>query len=214
MKIRNFFVVMILAGLVIASAGILNAQSLGDFARKQKAKQASQPKAAKVFTNEDMPKATSLQPADSGAAGESASAAATGEASAESGEKTADESKPDDKKKTKEYWQEQFKNAKADVDKAQEGSTLADDELSLAQADAARQLDAGPRSEADKIVANKQTAADDKRAALDKAKQAMEDLKKQFEESGAPADWLTAEPGHQEVCARPARHTPPVQLPP
>jgi hypothetical protein len=200
MKIRNFFVVMVVAGFVIASAGILNAQSLGDFARKQKAKQASQPKAAKVFTNEDMPKTTSLQPSESAAAGESASEAAPtaeGNASAESGEKTADESKPDDKKKTKEYWQEQFKNAKADLDLAQEQSTLADDELGLAQSDAARTLNSNERDMADKNVAAKQATASDKRAALDKAKQAMEDLKKQFEESGAPADWLPDEAKNQ-----------------
>ena len=198
MKIRNFFVVIILAGFVCASAGILNAQSLGDFARKQKAKRASQPKAAKVFTNEDMPKTTSLQPAESAAAGESASATTPeGEASAVSGEKTAEESNPDDKKKTKEYWQEQFKNAKADLDLAQEQSTLADDELSLAQSDAARQLNSNERDVAEKNVATKQTAASEKRAALDKAKQAMEDLKKQFEESGAPADWLPDEAKNQ-----------------
>ena len=198
MKIRNFFVVIILAGFVCASAGILNAQSLGDFARKQKAKRASQPKAAKVFTNEDMPKTTSLQPAESAAAGESASATTPeGEASAVSGEKTAEESNPDDKKKTKEYWQEQFKNAKADLDLAQEQSTLADDELSLAQSDAARQLNSNERDVAEKNVATKQTAASEKRAALHKAKQAMEDLKKQFEESGAPADWLPDEAKNQ-----------------
>ncbi|MGE5326431.1 MAG: hypothetical protein ACM3NO_05285 [Deltaproteobacteria bacterium] len=197
MKIRNFLICLVVAGFVCAVAGSLKAQSLGDIARQQRAKQASQPKAAKVFTNDDMPKSTSLRPADSGAAGESASETAAkpaeGEANAESGEKKAGETNPDDKKKTKEYWQEQFKSAKADLDKAQEESTLADDELSLAQADAARQIDSDKRETADKNVATKQTSVDEKHAALDKAKQAMEDLKKQFEESGAPADWLPEE---------------------
>ena len=201
MKIRTFFAVMIVASFVLVSAGILNAQSLGDYARKQKAKQASQPKAAKVFTNEDMPKTTTLSPSDSGAEGESAADSEAkkpeGEASAESGEKKSDDSNADDKKKTKDYWQEQFKAAKADLDKAQEQSSLADDELSLAQSDAARQLNADQRALADKNVATKQSAVDDKHAALDKAKQAMDDLKKQFEESGAPADWLPAEDNNQ-----------------
>jgi hypothetical protein len=197
MKIRNLLVLMVVAGLVCAAASSLKAQSLGEIAREQRAKQASQPKAAKVFTNEDMPKTTSLAPAESGAAGESASETAAkpseGETSAESGEKKSAENNADDKKHTKEYWQEKFQSAKADLDRAQEESTLADDELSLAQADDARQLDADKKAAADKIVADKQTAADDKHAALDKAKQAMDDLKKQFEESGAPADWLPAE---------------------
>lgn len=198
MKIRTFFVFMLAACFAVAAAGVLKAQSLGELARQQKAKQSSQPKATKVFTNEDMPKATTLQPAESEAKGEASSETAAkktegGEASSDSGEKKSEEAKPDDKKQTKEYWQEQFQNAKADLNKAQEQSRLSDDELSLAQADAARQLDADKRSAADKNVAAKQSTADEKHAALDKATQAMDDLKKQFEESGAPADWLPAD---------------------
>ncbi len=200
MKIRNLLIATVLAGLASAGAGILSAQSLGEIARKERAKQASHPKTAKVYTNDNMPRTTALQPAETGSEGESApeSAAKTPEggeaASTAEGEgKKPEEKQPDDKKMTKEYWQEQFQNAKADLDKAQEQSTLADDELGLAQADQARQLDSDQRSLADKNVATKQTTADEKHAALDKAKQAMEDLKKRFEASGAPADWLPAE---------------------
>lgn len=202
MKIRTFLVFTLVACFTVAAAGVLKAQSLGELARQQKAKQASQPKATKVFTNEDMPKATTLQSTESEAEGDASPETAAkktvgGEASSDSGEKKSEETSPDDKKKTKEYWQEQFQNAKADLNKAQEQSKLSDDELSLAQADAARQLDADKRSEADKNVATKQSAADAKHAALDKATQAMEDLKKQFEESGAPADWLPADDNNQ-----------------
>lgn len=204
MKIKNLLIGMALAGMVIAAAGILSAQSLGEIARQQKAKQASEPKAAKVYTNENMPHATALQPTETGSEGEAAPEAAAkapeeGDAGskAEEGSKRPEEKQPEDKKMTKEYWQEQYQNAKADLDKAQEESTLANDELTLAQSDQARQLDADQKDLASHNVATKQTTSDSKHAALDKAKQAMDDLRKQFEDSGAPADWLPAEENKQ-----------------
>lgn len=207
MKSRNFLVVIVLAGLVSAAAGILRAQSLGEIARKERAKQASQPKASKVYTNDNIPRTTTMQEAASSAseATTSESAAKTpepgapnsGEATGEDGAKKLKEAQPEDKKMTKEYWQGEFQKAKGDLDKAQEESNLADDELSLSQANEARELDPVKKPAFTQDVAAKQAAAVDKHSALDKAKQALEDLKKRFDESGAPADWLPAEDNKQ-----------------
>jgi hypothetical protein len=196
MKTKKLLVATALAGLVCAAAGIVRAQSLAEIARKERAKQASQPKATKVYTNENIPHVTAMDTAASAASSEAApSETAANPAAGEpaSGGAAAEEKQPEDKKKTKEYWQGEFQKAHAALDLAQEESSLADDELSLTQANEVRELDPTKKSADSQDVAAKQTAADGKHAALDKAKQALEELKKQFDESGAPADWLPAE---------------------
>lgn len=208
---KTKILVIVLAGFFLSlSASVLSAQSLGELARQEKAKRQSQPKAQKVYTNDNLPKATAMEssggmttsapspaaetgatetgaseaPAE-GAAGAASAAASTPPASGES-----QEAKPDDKKKTKEYWEAQFRQAYAAVDRAEEELSLANDELTLAQMNQARELDPQKKAQLDQEVSTKLDAADAKRAAAEKAKQALEDLKAQFKESGAPEDWM------------------------
>ncbi|HET7840731.1 MAG TPA: hypothetical protein VFM21_03960, partial [Terriglobia bacterium] len=58
MKTTKWIVAILLAGFLGAAAGILSAQSLADIARKERAKKASEPKATKVYTNDNIPPAT------------------------------------------------------------------------------------------------------------------------------------------------------------
>ncbi len=198
MKTNKWVVAILLAGIMGAAAGILSAQSLADIARKERAKKASEPKATKVYTNDNIPPAgmtgTSSAGAESAQAPtkspESAETASSGAAS-EEGKK--EEAKPEDKKMTKEYWQAEFKRARAAVQQAQDEANLADDELNLAQANQVREADPAKKSNFDQEISTKQAAASAKHAALDKAKQALDELTKRFEDSGAPADWLPAE---------------------
>jgi hypothetical protein len=112
---------------------------------------------------------------------------------AEAGTAPAPEEKAEDKAKTKEYWQSKFAAAQAAVSRADEELNLSQDELNLAQMNEARELDPDKQKELSRDVTAKQAAADSKREADDKAKQALDEVKKEFEESGAPKEWLPAE---------------------
>ncbi len=193
MKISKIIIGIILAAFVTGAAGFGRAQSLGDIARKLRAKQANQPKSTKVYTNDDIPPATVTGiPSAEGAPSEtSAVSPATPET------KKPEASSSEDKKMTKEYWQAEFRKARAEVESAQEESALADDELNLAQANQVREADPTKKEQFNQEIAAKQAATGTKHAALDKAKQALDDLTKRFNESGAPADWLPADDNKQ-----------------
>jgi hypothetical protein len=196
-------------GCVLATtAGIARAQSLADIARQQKAEKGSHPATVKVFTNDNIPRSTSLDDrAPAAASSDSAQAPeektdsaepkppSTSAASDQQG--SGGEKPPEDKKKTKEYWQSKFADARAVVARADEELQLSQDELNLAQMSEARELDPNVASQLSQEVTAKQSAAEAKQAADEKAKQAMAKLQQEFDESGAPKEWLPAEPEKQ-----------------
>lgn len=205
---RKLIFAAALGCFLVASAGATRAQSLADIARKERAKKGSATKTEKVFTNDDMPRATSLEgrtsatPAPSSeetSIGETAPAEAKPATSpAPSDEKSAAEEKPaEDKIKTKEFWQSKFAAARAVVARADQELLLSQDELNLSQMNEARELDPNLRSQLSQEVTSKQSEVDVKQAADDKAKQALADLQKEFDESGAPQEWLPAEEAKQ-----------------
>ncbi len=200
MKTRSL--VMLLVGCLLGAAATSFAQSLGEYARKERAKEASQPKAGKVYTNDNIPRATTLaEPAPSAPQApenaskpeaESAKTAGSPETS-EAKQAAESEQQPEDKVKTKEYWQDKFAKAKANLNRADERFKLSQDELNLEQMNQARELDPQKKVQLDQQVNNKQAAVGTRREAYDKAKQALDEVKKEFAESGAPKDWLPAD---------------------
>jgi hypothetical protein len=192
--------ILTLAACLAGSAVLSFGQSLADLARKERAKEGSQPKAAKVYTNDNIPHSTTMQESPSPASAESAPKPAEEKTPETAGAATSAPSQPaeaekpaEDKMKTKAYWQGKFAEAQANLDKADEELKLAQDELSLEQMDQARELDPEKKAQLDGEVAAKQGAAQSSREAYDKAKQALEKLKQEFDESGAPKDWLPAD---------------------
>lgn len=200
MKTRSL--VMLLVGCLLGAAATSFAQSLGEYARKERAKEASQPKAGKVYTNDNIPHTTTLagsapsstQAPESASKPEVESANAAGGSQASEAKQTPEAGQqPEDKVKTKEYWQAKFADAKAKLDRTDEEFKLSEDELNLKQRDQARELDPQMKAQMDQEVNNLQAAVESKRQAYDKAKQALEEVKKDFAESGAPKDWLPAD---------------------
>ncbi len=177
---------------------LLKAQSLGDVARKLRAEESRQPKATKVYTNDNLPKATTISEdaaSPSTEASEQKPAAPSEgarpeESKASSTEAAASAPASEDKKKTKDYWQGQFKEARANLDRAQEELKLAEDELTLLQMQEARELDPNTKTQLGDKVSAKLMEVDNKRQIVDKAKQVLADLQKEFEDSGAPQDWM------------------------
>jgi hypothetical protein len=199
-------------GLPVALAA---QESLGDLARQiraQREKAAKKP--AKVYTNENLPArppgegltaATSMsseaaaKPSTGEAAStEAASTAAeeTKQPSSEAGEETKSATgteSSEDKIKSKEYWQARFKIARLGLSRAKDEQQLAEDELNLLQIQEVRELDPNARNELQEKVKAKQAEVGAKRAATAKAQKALDDLEKEFKESGAPEDWSKTE---------------------
>jgi hypothetical protein len=187
--------------LILLASSVASAQSLGDLARQERAKRAKETKkAVKVVTDEDLPPRPVEEPKATTSPSESAEQ--PGEQPAEqaaeppatpseeaSAPPPAEEPKPEDKQKTRDYWQGRFKAAKQRIADAEELQRLAEDELSLLQIQQARELSPDAKSDLDAQVKAKSAEVESKRAQTAKAQKALEDLEKDFKESGAPEDW-------------------------
>ncbi len=197
MKAKNF-ALAILGCLLIGTTSLAQEQSLGDVARKEREKRNKQPRTAvKVYTNEDIPaarlegKAQSADEKSAAGAEKSSGSEAKTEAQTEpSSAGPSDQSKKsEDKKKTKDYWQEKFRAARENLARAQEEQQLAEDELGYLQKEEATRLNAQSDSDLTSRLAAKTAEVDLKRSATAKAKKALDELEKQFSESGAPKEW-------------------------
>jgi len=211
MKLR-YLVVISSALVLLVAASVGGAQSLGEIARQireQKAREGKQP--VKEYTNDNLPTwesakkpipistatARPTQPAPEPAiAAPPASAQGSSEEESAQVSPAAPEPQPptdqstSDKIKTKEYWQSRFAAARTQLAEARGEIPLLEDELSLLQIQKAREL--GPnvsRPDLDSRIAAKKAELENKRAALERAQQALENLRREFNESGAPAEW-------------------------
>jgi hypothetical protein len=188
--------------LILLVSSVAVAQSLGDLARQEREKRAKEAKKpVRVITDEDLPPRPAAEAKPTAPSSESAEQ--PGEQPAEqaaeqppatpseeaSAPPPAEEAKPEDKQKTRDYWQGRFKAARQRVADAEELQRLAEDELSLLQIQQARELSLDAKSDLDAQVKAKSAEVDDKRAQTAKAQKALEDLEKEFKESGAPEDW-------------------------
>jgi hypothetical protein len=210
MKTRSL-VAAFWGSIFLMTVPALPGQSLGDLARQQREKQAKDSrKAAKVYTNENMP----ARPPDEGrtAAGgistppgaEVTDKSAPG-ATGKGGEGTAGEGKPpqatpateaekaEDKIKTRDYWQSRFKSARADLAKAEEEQQVVQDELQLLQIQQARELSPDVQGELKDKISAKNAELEAKKAVTSKAQKALEDLEKEFKDSSASEEWSKTE---------------------
>jgi hypothetical protein len=212
MRRKNIFPTLLCLS-VFAAGSLAAAQSLGDFARQQRDKQGKEAKkAAKVYTNENMPVAppeeaatpvagmagtappgAEAQPGSAPAASEPGAAKTAGEAKPEEAAPPTSAEKPEDKIKTKDYWQDKFKAARLQLAKAQEEQQLVEDELQLLQIQQAREIAPEVQAEVAQKMAAKKDEIETKRGATAKTQKALDDLEKDFKDSGAPEDWSKTE---------------------
>ena len=171
-------------------------ESLGDVARQARTqKENDSKKSAKVFTNDNLPapvpgEAITILPATTGTSTPTPAAAnpATPPSTGEPGKKEPG-TPPGSKMGTKDYWQGRFKAARHDLAQAREQQNLAEDELNLLQIQQVRELDSAAKAELTAKVQAKQSEVDTDKAAVDAALKALDDLEKEFKDSGAPEDW-------------------------
>ena len=174
-------------------------ESLGDLARQirnQKDKDKDAKKASKVFTNDNLPEAKPGEavssppgPVDSTPAkpDQTASKPATPPPAEETGSKKPET--PDDKAHDRDYWQGKFKAARQDLARAKNLEQLAEDELNLLQLQQAREIDPTAKADLTAKVQAKQSEVDVNKATTQAAQKDLDDLEKDFKDSGAPDDW-------------------------
>ena len=78
--------------------------------------------------------------------------------------------------------------------RAKEQEQLSEDELNLLQIQQAREMDPLTKQDLDSKVQAKQSEVDVNKAATDAAQKNLDDLAKEFKDSGAPDDWSQTEP--------------------
>ncbi len=197
------FMILLLGAAVPLVAQSPQGESLGDLARQLRAQHdKDSKKAAKVFTNDNMPppkpwEAVNSQPAPPAPPAEPSTPAATTAKPAAPPPSETTSSKPpespEDKAKTRDYWQEKFIAARQEAAHAKELQQLAEDELSLLQIQEAREIDPTLKADLTAKVQAKQSEVDSSRATTDAAQKALDDLDKAFKDSGAPDDWSQTE---------------------
>jgi chromosome segregation ATPase len=96
---------------------------------------------------------------------------------------------PKFKKGTKEYWQARFQSARARLADARERQQLAEDELNLLQIQDARELNSNLKADLDAKIKPKEDEVSQNRVATEEAQKALDDLRKEFQASGAPEEW-------------------------
>jgi hypothetical protein len=193
-KVTSLLAILCLAAVLPAAAQSTQPQSLADVARQlheQRDKDAK--KAAKVITNDNLPapvpfEAVTVLPANPSNTPNPETPAAKPETSSETTKPT--EAKPT----TREGWKAKFSAARADLAKAKEMQQLSEDELNLLQIQQAQELDAALKADLGTKVQAKQSEVDVNKAATQAAQKALDDLEKDFKDSGAPADWSNTEP--------------------
>jgi hypothetical protein len=198
--------IVLLAIVLSVGAGLLPAQappSLGDLARQireQRDKDAK--KAARVFTNDNLPAPTPgepvsqspLPPPPPATKSDTAATVATKPAPAAHGTGSTPSTPAAGQAQTRDYWQEKFKQARQDVAHAKELQQLSEDELNLLQIQQVREIDADTKAILDAKVQAKQSQVDLNRATTEAAQKNLDDLEKAFKESAAPEEWSQTEP--------------------
>jgi len=162
---------MLLAGLLAAAAG---AQSLGEYARQQRAKKPATPAGAKVYTNDNLPTSGGLSQASAASSAASPTAATAAES----------EEKKEDRGKQEAEWRAKFKEQKERI-------ALLERELALRkgenQTQNVRYLMIYPQMAKD--FDKNQKEIKEKQKELDDAKQRLEDMKDELRKAGLPASW-------------------------
>ncbi|MGD0227404.1 MAG: hypothetical protein ABSF71_34220 [Terriglobia bacterium] len=199
-RLRLLFTILILSVALPLVARPQQPESLGDVARQlreQREKDAK--KATKVFTNDNLPAPKPMEAVTTLNAPPESPSTPTQTASKPAGQPAPGEtkSKPsessDDKVKTRDYWQDRFRAARQDVARVKEQQQLAEDELNLLQIQQAREMDPIAKQDLDTKVQAKQSEVDINKATTDAAQKNLDDLAKEFKDSGAPEEWSQTE---------------------
>jgi len=186
---------LILTGLL---AGVAAAQSdsLADAARKHKQQQSGKPVAAKVYTNDNLPATETISTVGAPASDAAAAAPTDGQApadgstpAAKDGAKPADDTKT--RQKTWEDWRDKIQKQKASVEQMQKENEEIDRQYKLTSGNyynSAQQRLFDGAAMAKEDAAYKQQM-EQKKKAIDDAKQKIDDLQEEARRAGVPSGY-------------------------
>ena len=193
---------LVLLGALMLPHPVANsAQSLGEVARQvRKEREARQKRGevpVRVFTNDDiarMPPIAILESSHDGETKPPAASQPPGPTGVESTVPPAaaqpEKATGEENEKSKEYWQARFRAARAVLAHAKDEQTLVEDELRLLQIRQVRDLDPERSRKLNGQLGASTVELETKRAATEKARQGLEELEKEFKDSGAPQEWI------------------------
>jgi hypothetical protein len=172
----------LVAGLAVpAGWALAQTQSLGELARKtreEREKMAKKP--TRVYTNADFPEPEPPPP----------SVEETETEGRPGSEARSTAGRQPEGDRTRADWERLFRAARANLRATQEIRDLVEDELNLLRIQRARELAPTGQAELDEQINAKLADLETRRRAAAEAQESLEDLEKEFEESGAPEDWL------------------------
>jgi hypothetical protein len=188
-------IILILSAALPLLAAPQQEESLGDLARQLREKsQKDAKKPVKVFTNDNLPQrppeeAAAAQPVPP-PSDKQPSKPAEATAKPDNPPSSQDSSsEPNDKKKTRDYWQAKFKEARQALAQAKEHGQLSEDELNLLQVQQAREMDPALKQDLATKVQDKQSEVAMFKTGMADAQKNLDDLESEFKDSGAPDDW-------------------------
>jgi predicted RNase H-like nuclease (RuvC/YqgF family) len=192
---RFNFGLLILTGLL---AGVAAAQSdsLADAARKHKQQQAGKPVAAKVYTNDNLPATETISTVGAPASDAAATSPTDGQTTADgSTPATKDGAKPADDTKTRqktwEDWRDKIQKQKASVEQMQRENEEIDRQYKLTSGNyynSAQQRLYDGAAMVKEDAAYKQQL-EQKKKAIDDAKQKIDDLQEEARRAGVPSGY-------------------------
>ena len=187
--------VLILTGLL---AGVAAAQSdsLADAARKHKQQQSGKPVAAKVYTNDNLPATETISTVGAPASDAATTSPTDGQTTADgSTPATKDGAKPADETKTRqktwEDWRDKIQKQKASVEQMQKENEEIDRQYKLTSGNyynSAQQRLFDGAAMAKEDAAYKQQM-EQKKKAIDDAKQKIDDLQEEARRAGVPSGY-------------------------
>jgi len=187
--------VLILTGLL---AGVAAAQSdsLADAARKHKQQQSGKPVAAKVYTNDNLPATETISTVGAPASDAATTSPTDGQTTADgSTPATKDGAKPADETKTRqktwEDWRDKIQKQKASVEQMQKENEEIDRQYKLTTGNyynSAQQRLYDGAAMAKEDAAYKQQL-EQKKKAIDDAKQKIDDLQEEARRAGVPSGY-------------------------
>ena len=181
--LQGTIALLALAGLMTTGAA---AQSLGEYARQQRAKKGPAPAEVKEYTNDNLPTSGGLMAAGSGSA--------TASDSAGSAKSRGDADADKDKAALEKEWRDKFTEQKNVIATLERELSVAERENSSRQAQTqTNSQDLGARLRNPVLWASEnkkyQDEVDGKKKELEAAKQKLEDMKDDLRKAGLPRTW-------------------------
>ena len=172
-----------LAGLLTATAA---AQSLGDYARQQRAKKPPTSEGVKEYTNDNLPTSGGLSTSSPGAGAPDSTSA-----SASASKSKADAAAQKDTGKLEADWRAKFAKQKSEISQLQRELDVATKERNLMVADYYRRPAENLQRSKTFAETDQKNQAEiaEKKQALADAQQKLEDMKEELRKAGLPGSW-------------------------